>query len=44
MATFAWKDISGGKFINALDIRLLETKKKVSYKSIQYIFDTLNKN
>ena len=32
------------KFINALDMLLLETKKKVSYKSIQYIFDTLNKN
>ena len=32
------------KFINALDMILLETKKKVSYKSIQYIFDTLNIN
>ena len=32
------------KFINALDVILLETKKKVSYKSIQYIFDTLNIN
>ena len=32
------------KFINALDKILLETKKKVSYKSIQYIFDALNKN
>ena len=32
------------KFINALDMILLETKKKVSYKSIQYIFDTLNKS
>ena len=31
-------------FINALDVILLETKKKVSYKSIQYILDTLNKN
>ena len=30
-------------FINKLDIILLETKKKVSYKSIQYIFNTLTK-
>ena len=31
-------------FIDALDIMLLETKKKVSYKIIQYILDRLNKN
>ena len=31
-------------FINALDMMLLETKKKVTYKSIQHILDRLNKN
>ena len=31
-------------FINALDVMLLETKKRVSYKSIQNILDRLNKN
>ena len=31
-------------FINELDLISLETKKKVSYKSIQYIFETFNKN
>ena len=31
-------------FINQLDLISLETKKKVSYKIIQYIFDTLDKN
>ena len=31
-------------FINELDLISLATKKKVSYKSIQYIFDTLAKN
>ena len=32
------------KFINALDVILLETKKKVSYKSIKYIFETYSNN
>ncbi|MDC1356716.1 hypothetical protein N8310_03930 [Pseudomonadota bacterium] len=31
-------------FINKLDLFSLETKKKVSYKSIQHVFDTLSKN
>ena len=31
-------------FINQLDLFSLETKKKVSYKSIQYVFDILSKN
>ena len=31
-------------FINELDLFSLETKKKVSYKSIQHVFDTLSKN
>ena len=31
-------------FINQLDLFSLETKKKVSYKSIQHIFDILSKN
>ena len=31
-------------FVNELDLISLETKKKVSYKSIQYIFDTFAKN
>ena len=31
-------------FINELDLFSLETKKKVSYKSIQYVFDNFTKN
>ena len=31
-------------FINQLDLFSLETKKKVSYKSIQHVFDILSKN